>query len=1145
MHPLVRLRTGLLVLSIGLLACAPMAHAMWGADGVRVADPANSASSPVLISGANGTAFVAWSDGRSGYNTDVRATSWGTNGLPVPGWPATGSAVTSVTCTKWDLAGAPDGAGGAFLSWSDNRCTGYRNVYVGRLLDWGVWPPTAQGMGMQISPTTGNQNASVIIADASGGAYVAWEDQRAADTDVYLQRVTSTTELADGWPAEGVAVSAASGVQEKPVLVLDATGGVFVAWLDRGASSSTLRVQRYTSAGLVSSGWPAAGVSVATSTAALRDLRMIGDGVGGVLLAWADPQAAGTRVRAQRLRSSGGLASGWPNGGVALCTASGDRSALRVASDGLAGMFVAWQDQRGADADVYITRVAVNGAVPAPWLAQGLPLAAASGDQVTPDLAADVDGGTYVVWADQRDGNFDIRALRIRGDATLPAGWPLGGSVLCAASGDQTQPRVVMSAGEATVMWFDARAGGAAELYVGHLLPGGLVTTNPAGLAALNHDGQTFLTWNSMPDTGWTYRVYQRSTPITSTADLNSAVLLGSVGDSTAFDLRYQRLGLGRRTFAIDSAAAPLDTTKSLFVLPVPASRTSYYAVTAQLRGFTEDRRIVAGGNALTVPVQEVLATPRPVFQGRMLALAGTPDLYTLWTWHTDTPLFPAMSNRASFPFDCGVLHGSVNGPGLVRPHPRGGDFAGQLVHSMQPQEWVLGLDDYALNQDLQTWWYGYHTQYDMLGENAQGAFTSGQVIDYTNRRALHTVRWWRANFPFDRMRHYAFGYSMGGTASVRWGLRHPELFAAVMSSVGKLNFAIDNDPNPLADFNTGRIYRESLDRMWGPRSVSLPSSEGLPVYVANNGDSLATRAKASGTTFIVNFAGRNDYVVGWAEKPPFYAAMNQARLGGLQFWDSREHAGNTIPGAFGVMLDVGYLTRFRLDRSWPAFSNCSRNSNPGLGTANTADSIGTLNGYMDWDPVLVDAASQWEITLRTRALNSLWGTIAAPESLTVDVTPRRVQLFRPAVGTPLSWSVERLMDGMIVQQGITSVDAQGLVTVPQAKVYRTGVRLRIGLLSGGLDTPGGPALRAPLLAAFANPSGPRMALTGAWPVPGAARVELFDVNGRRARTLYAGVAAAGAWRLSADLTGLAPGLYVMRATQGRAQEQRRLVLVH
>lgn len=1137
-------RTGLLLLLVGLAMPVPAARANWGGDGVRVVGPESQPASPVIVAGQSGAALVAWVDGRSGYNTDVRATSWGANGSAVLGWNATGNVVTNVACTRWDLAAAPDGAGGAFLSWSDNRCTGYRNIYVGRMLSWGVWPPTAQSSGVPIAPTASEQNASTIIVDAAGGAFVAWEDHRGADTDVYLQHVDVAMDLVTGWPDLGLAVAATSGVQEKPVLALDAAGGVFVAWLEQVAGTSRVRLQRYTADGLIVSGWPASGVSVATSTVALRDLRMIGDGVGGVLLAWADPQLSGTRIRAQRVRNSGGLASGWPSGGLAVCSATGDRGALRIASDGTAGLLLAWQDRRGADADLYLSHVAVNAAIPTGWPAQGLAVCTAVGDQITPDLASDGEGGAFVVWADRRDGAADLRATHVTNTGTIVAGWEAGGTPICQAAGEQSAPRLAVSGGEATVMWLDARDGAAhPALQLARLTASGPLPPVPTGLSARHHHGQTFLTWTSMPDTGWIYRVYQSATPITSRADLGAATLLGSVGDSTAFDRRLMRLRGGVRLFRVDSSAAPLDPTQSLFVLPAPASRQSYYAVTAQLRGYAEDRRVSPGGNALTSAVAELLETPRPVYQGPLDGNAGSPDVYTLWTWNVDTPLFPAMANRPSWPFDCGVLHGVAGGVGLVRPHPRGGDFAGQLVYSMTPNEWVLGLDDYTWNEDFQTWWYGYHSDYDLLGSNPASGPTTGEVIDYTNRRALHTIRWWRANFPFDIQRHYAFGYSMGGTASLRWGLTQPELFAAVLSSVGKIDFAIDDDPNPLTDFNTGHIYRQSLDRMWGPRHVSLPSSEGVSVYVANSGDTLARRASATGSTFVINFAGRNDFVVGWAEKPKFYAGLEAARLGGLQFWDSRDHTGTAIPGAFGRMLDLAYLTRFRLDRSWPAFSRCSWNGKPGNGTASSADSIGTINGYLDWEPVVADSATGWEVTLLTRKLETQFGTLAAPESLTVDVTPRRTQRFRPAPGSTIAWSAVRLSDGAVLQTGTATVDAAGLVTVPQVKVMRLGVRLRLGTVTGVLDAPG-PRPTLPMLATFANPCGPRVALSGAWPVSGPAKLDLYDVAGRHARQLFSGVATAGAWRLSADLNGLAPGIYLLRAQQAGAQQQRRLVLV-
>lgn len=1138
-----RTRLRLVALALVLVASPRASLASWGLDGNRVVDPAAQPTSVVLLSGASGSSLLAWLDGRSGYNIDVRATSWTPRGLAAAGWTASGDPVTAVTCTKWDLAGGSDGVGGAFLSWSDNRCTGYGNVYVGRLDAGGVASASWPANGLRLAATTRDQNASAIVADAAGGAYVAWEDLRGLDTDVYVQRVASGGLIASGWPTTGRAVAAGTGTQEKPTLVSDNAGGLYIAWLDRGASTVTVLLQRLTSAGATASGWPASGVVVATSTGALRNLRSITDGLGGVVLAWEDPQPSGTRVMAQRLRSTGALASGWLAGGMPVCTSGGDRTALRVAVDGAGGLLLAWQDGRAANLDVYLSRVAANGALPAGWPAQGLAIGNASGDQLTPDLVADGQGGAYVVWSDRRSGAADLYASRVAADGSLVAGWTAGGVLVCGAAGEQSAPRVVTSAGDAMVTWSDLRDGGAVpSLYLMLLRSDATSITNPRGLGARHQSGQTFLTWSSPPDTGWIYRVYHRATPIVASADLASATLLGSVGDSTTIDRRVLALGRGFRTFHVDSAAAPLDPAAGLFVLPAPVSRIAYYAVTAQLRGSSEDRRIVPGANALMSGVQELLATPRPVYQGPLDSSPDSPDVYTLWTWNVDTPLFPAMSNRPSFPFDCGVLHAATGAVGLVRPHPRGGDFAAQMVHSMVPTEWVLGLDDYTLNEDYQTWWYGYHPSYDLLDGNV-GWPSSGQVIDYTNRRALHTIGWWRANFPFDTQRHYAFGYSMGGTASLRWGISYPELFAAAISSVGKHDFSFETDPDEMSDFNTGHIYRQSLDRMWGKQVTGLMSSEGLPVYVANNDDSLAVRATASGATFVVTLSGRNDSVVGWGEKPPFYAAMERARQGGAHYWDSRDHTGAVIPGAFAPMLDLAYLTRFRMNLSWPAFSDCSRDGTVGDGQASTADSVGTLNGYMDWDPAVVDQAQQWEVTLSTRSLNTLWGTWPAPESLTVDVTPRRVQQFRPAAGGRVAWSVQRLSDGAILQRDTLTVDAFRLATARQVKVQRTGVRLRMTAVTGLLDAPA-PGPRLPMLAGFTTPARTRLALSGAWPTTGPARLELFDVTGRRTRTLFAGVAAAGPWRRDAELSGLAPGVYLLSATQSDLVTRRRLVLV-
>jgi len=294
----------------------------------------------------------------------------------------------------------------------------------------------------------------------------------------------------------------------------------------------------------------------------------------------------------------------------------------------------------------------------------------------------------------------------------------------------------------------------------------------------------------------------------------------------------------------------------------------------------------------------------------------------------------------------------------------------------------------------------------------------------------------------------------------------------------------------------------------------------------------------------MVNFNGKNDLSVGWAEKLGFFNAIQNYALGGIEYWDNRDHAGSEIPSAFASMLDLHYLYRFRSNLSWPAFSHCSSDGNPGDGTAVSGDSLGTINGYLDWDPALTDSAGTWQVRLMTRSLTTLWGPLPAPESLIVHVTPRRTQRFASSPGSQVTWNAVRLSDGATVQTGTVTADEIGLVTIPGVNVYRTGTRLTLHVAVALAVPPSGPHPGAPVFAPFANPARGRTALAVTWSRAGHARVELFDTSGRRMRVLLDGDVVAGEWRASADLSGLAPGVYLARAEQAGTQAFRRVVLL-
>src|SRR5439155_27216753 len=141
------------------------------------------------------------------------------------------------------------------------------------------------------------------------------------------------------------------------------------------------------------------------------------------------------------------------------------------------------------------------------------------------------------------------------------------------------------------------------------------------------------------------------------------------------------------------------------------------------------------------------------------------------------------------------------------------------------------------------------------------------------------------------------------------------------------------DDPNPDNWFNVGGGLRQSCDRLWGTLTSNLPSSEGLPVYVELNDATMIGASPSRSLPPIYAFNGKNDIVVGWAEKIPFYQAIRDARESGSFFWDGRDHWGSAT-AAWAPLQDPQVLHRFRTNRSFPALTHCSADDDPGDGNA-------------------------------------------------------------------------------------------------------------------------------------------------------------------------------------------------------------------
>lgn len=1139
-----RFRPALLVIVLVLLA--PLAPAAGEAGGLPVCTASRSQSGPRIVAKPAGGAWLAWLDQRSGYSTDVFGCRLASDGTPFTGGADQGTGLTSVTCLKRDLSLVADGSGGAFAGWADHRCVsefGY-DIYLLRLGADGTptagWPVN----GAAVTADPGWQLRPAVTADGTGGAFVTWVDEGVTPRRVLARRVRADGTLDPDWPAGGLLLSSSVPDSARPAIGPDGAGGFYVGWDDNRAGDRDIRVQRVTSAGGVAGGWPAEGV-VVCGVPGDQKLAALVTGLSGVELVWRDSRSGTPQLHASRLLSSGAGAPGWPAGGVAIAPSGAAQQEVAVSRADVGGLRLAWSEDRGdgTGPDVWAQRLDSTGTAAAGWPGGGIRVCGAAGAQFEPALTPDAANGMYVAWSDRRDSaatGTDLYVLRIGATGVADPLWPANGAALCDDTGEQREVRVTGDGrGGVLAVWTDGRnfATSGDDIAARAVDPTGPRNVRATGLVARHRDGQTFLSWNAPPGTGWSYRVYASPSPITTAGDLAAATPVGSVGDSSACDLRLTHLLGSPFGYRVEPNDPELPPGGGLFVRTVTVPGSSWYAVTATPGAFAEDDTIVPGQNALVAPIAEAPAVPRPVYQRTVQSGGRAVEIWTLWTWDEDLPGFPAMADVRGLAFDCGLVRGgSFLAPLVVGFHARRGSMLDAVGGAFLPGEWVLAPDDYLPNGD-NTFWYGYHRGYD-VHSTSNAPPDTGTVVGFTARRVDWTLDWVRREFPIDTTRVFTYGYSMGGMGSAQLAFRTPAKIAGVMSVIGQFDYSFLDDPAPDCWFNPGGFFRATTDELWGTVAADLPSADGPPVFRLLNETLVAGDDRVRDLPPMLVFNGRKDVNVGWAEKTRFWRAMSEHRRGGYFFWDNRDHG--VVGALWQPMQSPAYLDRFRTDRSFPALSGCDLDGDPGDGTPASGDSVGTLNGPVEWD-VPAETPSGWSVTLTLRALELTTSTVPAPESALVDVSPRRLQAFVIAPLAVVPYRIVRSADEAVLAAGMATADSFGVVTVPRVRVLRAGTRVELGAPAVATAAPAGGPPRLRLSCASPVRGGAFEAIVD-WPAGGEGRLELLDVGGRRVLSLFEGGVAAGRQRYRARPGSLPPGLYFLSARCGDARSLRRVV---
>jgi len=429
------------------------ARANWALDGTPLTTDGYQ-SFPTIVSDGSGGAIVTWFGGFS--SNDIYAQRVNASG--VPQWASGGVALCAAAGDQYYPKIISDGLGGAIVTWQDYR-SGSNDIYAQRVNSSGVplWSPD----GVALCTVASDQNRPAIVSDGSGGAIITWFDFRSlTNWDIYAQRVNAAG--APQWTADGVALCTAVNWQDYPTAAPDGVGGAIVTWQDyRNGPGRDVYAQRVSASGVCQ--WTADGVAVCLAAGDQYYPVITSDGSGGGIITWEDwRNSAIPDIYAQRISAAG--VPQWTANGAPVCTAANGQASPSIVSDSAGGAIIAWTDDRsGVDDDVYAQRISPAG-VPQ-WIADGVAVCTAMRPQNGPTIATDGIGGAIITWNDERSSvvvstDQDIYAQRVS-----PSGvpqWTDDGVALCTATGSQYTPRIVSDGkGGAIVTWMDLRAGAA------------------------------------------------------------------------------------------------------------------------------------------------------------------------------------------------------------------------------------------------------------------------------------------------------------------------------------------------------------------------------------------------------------------------------------------------------------------------------------------------------------------------------------------------------------------------------------------------------------------------------------------------------------------------------------------------------------
>ncbi len=504
---------------LSLIVCWSNSVAQWVSDSTKntpICIASNSQQNPKIVSDGNNGAVIIWEDFRNN-NWDIYAQKIDADG--VAQWAKNGINLCHSNASQTSPVVASDDSGGAYIVWRDTRAgAGEIDLWAQHVRsDGSLAYDTLGKVVCNAKDPSGQGPVNLAICDDGfGNAFVAWEDSRTSTAqnnrpDIYMSKLGRTGITVGG--QTGFAAIAQLSKQETPELVADGSGGCYLAWENLQSNPTEIKATRISSSGSVL--WGQYGARVYKDQLAANTSRKPAINRDGnqLLICWellnSSNTSNGWNLVSNRVKSDSTLVWGATNSGSEISTDwFGDQINGQIFSDDSTGsnstngLMVVYENN-GTKKSIVMTRLLSDGASYKPSYPNHIYTVCSVGstDQTAASAVKISSGELMVAWTDSRFGSYtSIYGQRIDRSPKRylgPSNSSWGEAISNHVNTNADQVALVARTNGAIAVWRDDRNGNT-DIYAQLIFRDG---TLPIELSSFNvsptTDGHVVLNWET------------------------------------------------------------------------------------------------------------------------------------------------------------------------------------------------------------------------------------------------------------------------------------------------------------------------------------------------------------------------------------------------------------------------------------------------------------------------------------------------------------------------------------------------------------------------------------------------------------------------------------------------------------------------